>query len=200
MGHQACPRHKSDKAAPYHQYTATVIPAVARSFNIWVCHALGSVLSGLLWLPPDRRGEFMVHSTFDPEVHITVKDIQVDSSTCPSSIRVYLMGSKTDPFRQGRHIYLGRGWHSIRAISSVLTYLRLQGSAARPLFIHVDGRPLSSQQLSSRLQSRCQAAGVPRHYSGYSFRIGAATTAAQRGLPDHLIQMLGPWSSDAYQK
>ena len=44
-----------------------------------------------------------------------------------------------------------------------------------------------------------QGAEIPGHFSGHSFRIGAATMAVQCGIPDHLIKTLGRWSSDAYQ-
>ena len=42
-------------------------------------------------------------------------------------------------------------------------------------------------------------AGVEaKNYAGHSFRIGAATTAAQKGLQDSLIKTLGRWESAAY--
>lgn len=36
-------------------------------------------------------------------------------------------------------------------------------------------------------------------YSGHSFRIGAATSAASSRLEDHIIQTLGRWSPDCYK-
>ena len=35
-------------------------------------------------------------------------------------------------------------------------------------------------------------------YNGHSFRIGAATSAVQAGVQDHMIQVLARWSSDCY--
>ena len=35
-------------------------------------------------------------------------------------------------------------------------------------------------------------------YSGHSFRIRAATTVAEKGVQDSLIQTLGRWQSSAY--
>ena len=35
-------------------------------------------------------------------------------------------------------------------------------------------------------------------YSGHSFRIGAATTAAAVGIEDSMIKTLGRWESTAY--
>ena len=43
------------------------------------------------------------------------------------------------------------------------------------------------------------AAGLEAvNYAGHSFRIGAATTAAQCGLPESTIKLLGRWQSSAY--
>ena len=36
------------------------------------------------------------------------------------------------------------------------------------------------------------------NYSGHSFRIGAVTTAASKGIDDSMIQVLGRWQSTAY--
>ena len=40
---------------------------------------------------------------------------------------------------------------------------------------------------------------MSEHYSGHSFRIGAATTAAECGLQDSMIKAVERWESSAYQ-
>ena len=49
------------------------------------------------------------------------------------------------------------------------------------------------------VRAALQSAGIEQQrYSGHSFRIGAATTAASKGLEDCLIKTLGRWESVAY--
>ena len=142
-----------------------------------------------------RAGEFTVNSAFHPSTHMTVSDLQADSLVSPTCFKVRIKCSKTDPFRAGCDIYLGRGVDSVCPIVALGNYLSRRGSTPGPLFLFSNGHPLTQQQLSSSVQAILHAAG----YSGHSFRIGAATTAAARGVPDHLIKTLGRWSSDAYQ-
>ena len=71
---------------------------------------------------------------------------------------------------------------------------------AGPLFCYSNGTPSSRSQFTKELRALlAQGAGINiADYAGHSFRIGAATTAASKGLPHWLIQTLGRWSSDCH--
>ena len=57
-----------------------------------------------------RCGEIVVpsDSTFDATSHLAAGDVQVDNTSNPQYIQVNIKVSKTDPFRQGVFVYLGR--------------------------------------------------------------------------------------------
>ena len=146
-----------------------------------------------------RAGEFTTSQPFDPTNHLAVSDMQADMLVNPTCFRIRIKCSKTDLFRMGCDIYVGRGRGSICPVVAIGKFLAPRGGAPGPLFCYADGHPLSRQQLSSSVQSILHSAGYTGLYSGHSFRIGAAKTAAARGVPDHLIKTLGRWSRDAYQ-
>ena len=63
------------------------------------------------------------------------------------------------------------------------------------------GRTLSRQALISWLRSTLSTAGIDStHFSGHSFRIGAASTAAARGVAESTIQTLGRWKSESFRR
>ena len=71
-----------------------------------------------------------------------------------------------------------------------LMQIRLKYSKG-PLFMW-DGRSLSRESLVQRLRATLSKAGInPSHFSGHSFRIGAASTAAARGIGESTVQTLG---------
>ena len=147
-----------------------------------------------------RSAEFTVptFASFSSAIHLSVADIAVDSSTLPSCLRVRIKASKTDPFRKGCFVHIGRGTLPLCAVHAVLAYLSLRGDSPGPLFLLQNGQPLSRTILTDWLRQIMSASGIPGNFSSHSFRIGAASVAARNGIPDHLIQALGRWTSNAY--
>ena len=149
-----------------------------------------------------REGEFTSPSAnaFDPEVHLCLSDIALDSHTSPTMVRLRIKQSKTDPFRLGVDVFLGSTGAIICPIQAIIQYIAVCSPNPGPLFVTQDGSPLTRAMLVTRLHTALQQAGIPSgQYSGHSFRIGAATTAAKSGMEDSLIQTLGRWKSEAYK-
>jgi len=73
-------------------------------------------------------------SSYDPGAHVNVDDVAVDSKTRPQIMRVRIKASKTDPFRQGVDVFVGRTGNLLCPIAAVLAYLAVRGSGSGPLF------------------------------------------------------------------
>ena len=142
-----------------------------------------------------RASEFTVPnlSTFSVSVHLSVHDIAVNSSVAR------IKGSKTDPFRKGCFVHIGLGRHPLCTVQAMMSYLASRGDAPGPLFLFTTGQPLTHTSLTDWLRWILASAWIPGNFSSHSFRIGAATVAASNGVPGHLIQTMGRWSSNAYQ-
>lgn len=69
-----------------------------------------------------------------------------------------------------------------------------------PLFRRANDAPFSQAWLLSGLRLLLTAVGLQASaFAGHSFRIGAASDAAEAGFSDYKIQILGRWRSDAYR-
>ena len=85
-------------------------------------------------------------------------------------------------------------------VTAVLSYIAIRGPAEGPLFTRANSHPLTRQWFVDRIHRALSLAGIDASaYHGHSFRIGAATTAADTGIGEYLIKTLGRWSSSAYQ-
>jgi len=151
-----------------------------------------------------RSGELCTSSAngFDMAVTLSPQDIAVDNITNPQLLRITLKVSKTDPFWEGvDEVCLARTKDDLCPVSAVLAWLTIRGTSEGPLFLFESGSPLTRQALVSHLKRALVAAGInPQGYSGHSFRIVAATTAADKEIEDLQIKMLGRWKSNAYQR
>ncbi len=138
-------------------------------------------------------------SDFDPTVHLTKEDLALDNQDAPSMLRVNLKQSKTDPFRRGIQLFVGKTRTDLCPVAAILAYLVVRENKPGPLFMYQDGCCLTRQRLVVAVREALERAGMDQAcYCGHSFRIRAATTAAARGIEDAVIKTLGRWKSLAY--
>ena len=103
---------------------------------LWATASLcffGFFRSGELTVPSESSG-------YDPETHISVQDVCIDSLTNPQVLQVNLKASKTDPFHIGVKVYVGRTNCPLCPVAAVLSYLTRRGSDLGPLFRFNDGK------------------------------------------------------------
>lgn len=149
-----------------------------------------------------RCGESTVPSQteYDKEEHLSLRDIAVDSRLAPSVVIVTIKQSKTDLFRQGVKLHLGKTSTDICPVCAILPYLAARGAKHGPLFILDDGTFLTQQKFAAMVTLTLRRAGIDdKQYATHSFRIGAAMTAKGAGISDVHIKMLGRWKSNVYQ-
>ena len=150
-----------------------------------------------------RSGELTSPSenSFDPSVHLSFQDIAVDDKDNPTVLRVHLRASKTDPFRTGVDVYVGKTGDELCPVTAMVNYLSKRGGEDGPLFYYSSRKFLTRESLVTRIRAALGVSGLDAsNYSGHSFRSGAATTALEAGISDATIQMLGRWKSDAYKR
>ena len=150
-----------------------------------------------------RIGEMTCSGLFNSSTHLSRSDVSFHDKTNDHEafLNLRIKASKTDPFRSSTTITIGSTSGIICPVRALKTYLsRTSTDHAGPLFCYSNGTPLSRSQFTNELRALlAQGAGINiADYAGHSFRIGAATTAASKGLPHWLIQTLGRWSSDCY--
>lgn len=97
-------------------------------------------------------------------------------------------------------LVIGRQSHFC-PVQVLLDYLSRRGYSPGPLFILGDGSPVSRAAFTEKLSMAIKYCGLdPSRYKGHSFRIGAASHAADAGMSDAQIRALGRWKSNAFQK
>ena len=148
-----------------------------------------------------RSGEITVPSVaaYDTTVHLAWGDVAVDNPSKPTAIRIKLKRSKCDQFGAGVDVHLGHTNSPLCPVTALLAYMASRRDTPGPFFRDDRGRPLTKATFVHGIRQALSQLGFPaEQFAGHSFRIGAATAAAQAGLEDSVIQALGRWSSAAF--
>ena len=123
----------------------------------------------------------------------------MDSIESPTCARIHLKRSKCGQMGKGVDIYVGTTGDELCPVTALLAYIAKRGTTPGAFFLSEPGTPLTKGSFVAGVREGLHLMGVDeRLYAGHSFRIGAATTAAQVGMEDSLIQKLGRWNSAAF--
>ncbi len=122
-----------------------------------------------------RCSELAISSKFDPATNPTISDLTILGS---ETISFLSKQSKTD---------------QVKKVTSFTFLIFLRLSNLTKPFASISASEFSKLDPPRTLIFR------PCRETSQSFRIGAATSAAQKGLTKHQILTLGRWSSEAFQ-
>ena len=147
-----------------------------------------------------RCAEFTCKSSFDPDCNLCLNDLKIYENYAILTLKQ----SKTDPFRKGIDVKLFQTYASLCPVQQCTAYLSKRNTIFSsaphdPLFIMENGKPLTRSDFLTMLNELLTRTDhADSGISGHSFRIGAATSAAEARIEDHLIKSMGRWSSDSY--
>ena len=96
-----------------------------------------------------------------------------------SFMTVRIKQSKTDPFRRGVQINIGRTGGPLCPLAAVLAYMATRKRDEGPFFKFSNGLALTRARFGASMREVLQEVGIDHsRHSGHSFQIRAATTAA----------------------
>jgi len=111
------------------------------------------------------------------------------------------LGYKTDFVRPGHIFTLLKQTNKFVPCKQLPDTLPSEGEKKGALLITSDGSMLTRDMFASALIKVLYKIDLNTQlYNTHSFRIGAATSANQAGIPDLHIKTLGRWRSDSYQQ
>ena len=104
-------------------------------------------------------------------MHLNVNDVAVDDLADPTVAKVTIKAPKTDQFRKGVDVYVGRTRNTLCSVESLLAYVTRRGTGEGPLFMFEDGHFLTKDRFVKGVREALSQAGVDAsQYSGHSFR------------------------------
>ncbi|XP_033726605.1 uncharacterized protein LOC117316195 isoform X2 [Pecten maximus] len=132
---------------------------------------------------------------------VTFENVSFVESQGTTRVQVRFYNFKHNADHSCHTVVFGHGPTTTSAVGALSAYLQFRSVRNGPLFCLLNGQSISRSYFDSKLHAClafCQLSSS--FYKGHSFRIGAATFAAENGLSDAHIRSLGRWKSNAFRK
>ena len=123
-------------------------------------------------------------TTFDASQHLTYADIAVDDLVDLKQLQVNIKQSKTDLFRLGLKVWIGRTGGDVCPVATVLSYnYGIASSGKGSTFCFQNGNPLTRQKLVIKMQEVLQKVDIDcSKYSGRTSGLELLRQQQQRGF------------------
>ena len=146
-----------------------------------------------------RVGEMATKSSALASRVIQLKDVTFHVSNLrPKSMSITLTNYKHSDLHPKTIAITREALSSYCPVLTLYEYVQASGIKSGPLFQFPCGSAVSSAFFTEKLRALLTFNGFStKHYKGHSIRIGAASSAAARGVPLQVIQQMGRWKSDA---
>ncbi|VDI80146.1 Hypothetical predicted protein [Mytilus galloprovincialis] len=146
-----------------------------------------------------RIGEMAVKSESRKNNVIQLSDLNIEFENKVSKRMTVTMRNYKHSDMQPKTISIDKNTSNIACpVMAMSSYLNLVKHNSGPLFQFPCGTPVSYAFFSASLKAVLNFVGLNTQlYKGHSFRIGAATSAAAKGVSLEVIQQMGRWKSNA---
>ncbi len=145
-----------------------------------------------------RIGEITITSSNNQPLQIDQLSHIYDKSNHVAGIKLTFQDFKHNYNRRPFSIELYRQTTSC-PVQLLLEYLALRGAQPGAIFVSHLGIPVSRDEFTTHLKRVFRHCGLDTSkYKSHSFRIGAASHAAENGYSDAQIHALGRWKSNVY--
>lgn len=159
------------------------------------CFSLPQLFHGFL-----RVGEIVYTELGQLQQIVSLNDAQILCEGKDQFIRLRLQHSKCDHAGKGTFIDIAKTDTPVCPVKLLKDYLAIRSKLNGLLFCHFNGKHVSRYQFSSILSKSLKVLGIDSSgFKSHSFRIGAATEAAAKGISNEEIMKLGRWKSEAYK-
>jgi len=117
------------------------------------------------------------------------------------SVSVTINSSKTDQYGNKTNLVVTNGHTGVLVFDVMQQYMAMRPNINGALFCHLNHLKVTRHQVSKILKSALRFLGYKEdEFNTHSFRIGAATNAAEQGLADDVIMRMGRWKSDSFRR
>ncbi len=173
----------------------SVLPAVCSSSYEVILFKAAFLLAFFGFM---RVGEYACVSKKTLSRHVLFRE---DVSLSDEALNICFKHSKTDQRGHSVAVTIQNLENNVLCpVRAMKDFLEIRAPVSGPLFLHFNQDPLTMGQVSAILKKSVGVVGLPvDDFSPHSFRIGAATSAAIRGVPEDSIKLMGRWNSSAFE-